>query len=153
MWCYSWGALWTKRNPVLRASFLYHCEIKHLIFFFFIIYITTGGNSLMLHFYEHTICVNGITGASHTPASTHSFPLWRTSSLPACLPACLSIGITFRMLQPLSSQALNKQSSSFILYHSEACQTLNQQLCGSGYYFFLVTSLYTRVSSTDWPDV
>ena len=102
----------------------------------------------MLHFYEHTICVNGITGASHTPASILSFPLSRT---PVCLP------VHWDYIQNVTASDLssiqNKPSSSFILYHFEACQTLNRQLCGSGCYLRLVTSLYACVSSSKCPDI
>lgn len=88
----------------------------------------------MLHFYEHTICVNGITGASHTPASMLSFPLSRT---PVCLP--LHWDYILNATASKLSSTLNKPSSSFILCRFEVCQTLNLQLSGSRHNLFLVT--------------
>lgn len=135
-----------KRNPVLRDFFLYHCEIKHLILAF-LLFILRLEETASCYIFMSTQFVLMDSLEHHTLPRAHSH--FHSQGPPVRLPACLSIGITFRMIQPLSSQALNKQSSSFILYHFEACQTLNRQLCGSGYYFFLVTSLYSRVSSTD----
>jgi hypothetical protein len=134
-----WGA--TNRHPcgeendISRASALYRCEIKHPILFF-IIWMGTGGNCLMLHFYECTFCVNGVAGALRAiPASISLFPLSRAPSL--CPPVPMDCTGCYC---PRVLNALTELSSSLPLYHSEACQTSNRPTCGPGTCLFLAAA-------------
>jgi hypothetical protein len=117
------------KRPLLRGLLSY-ISVKLSSLNLFIIWMAMGGNCLMLHFYECTFCVNGISGASRTiPPSIPLFPVSRGP--PVCALDVTASGF---------SSVLTNMSSSLHLYHSEACQTLNRKMCGPRTCLFLATA-------------
>lgn len=80
-----------------------------------------------------------------------AYPCFHSQGPPVC--ALLSLWITLVVTASGFSSVLTKLSSSLGPYHSEACQTLNRQMCGPGTCLFLATAWRQDATSSGRPCV